>query len=108
MEMFLSFLMNFGMGVLGITVFNVIAFREHVFNKKLVFSKVFWTEYKKESLPVWIWSMGIIFLVGLIVWVAPEVAESLTKMSGWQIATNPASFLTLGWSISAQKDTKKK
>lgn len=108
MEQLLDFLINIVMGLLGVLIFNVIAFREHIFNKALVMSKVFWVEYRKESMPVWIWSVLVITLISLIVWIAPEVATSLTELTGWQIATNSASFLFLGWSISLQKDSKKK
>jgi len=104
----LEFFTNFGMGLLGIVSYNVIAFREHIFKKKLVMSKVFWSNYKTESLPIWIWSTSIILLISVILIIAPDVAESLTALTGWDIGTNPASYLSLAFAVSAIKDAKKK
>lgn len=103
-----QFLINLAVGLLGIIFYNVIAFREHLKKKELITSRVFWQSYKSESAPIWIWSLIVILLVNLMVTIAPEVAPSLTTLTGWDVGTNPASYLTLAFMVSAVTSDKKK
>ena len=103
----MEFAMNFGLGILGIVFYNVMAFRDFL-NTKDLGTRVFWNSYLDSSKYVWAWSLLVIVLVDAIVVFFPEVAGALTTISGWEISTNPASFLTLAFAVSAVKDNKKK
>lgn len=102
-----TFLLNLIVGIAGIVFYNLLAFRRFI-NVADLSSKVFWQSYKTESLPIWIWSLAVIISVDLIITLAPEVAPSLTTLTGWEIGTNPASYLTLAFAVSATVSDKKK
>ncbi len=110
MENILNILAQFGIGLLGILIYNVIAFRKYL-KKPLIKDighNVFWQSIWIESRFIWIWTAIVIFLLGLMINIMPESADLIKEFFGWDIAGNLKAFLLLGFSISAGFDKEKK
>ena len=99
----LETLVKYTLGIMGIIVYSVWKVREHLVNfrpRVLI----------KENTPFWIWSISMISLVLIILTLSPDTANALKTMIGLDVSGEPASFLLLGWSLSAFSNsiTKKK
>ena len=82
------------LGILGIIVFAAWKVREHLWH----FS---FSILVQKNKPFWIWSLLMVFLVLSILTLSPETSGALKTMIGLDVSGEPASFLLLGWSLSA-------
>lgn len=82
------------LGLLGVVVYAIWKVREHLATfdfKKLL----------RENRAFWIWAVSMITVVLLILTISPETASAIKTMIGLDVGGEPASFLLLGWSLSA-------
>ena len=103
----MDFLIHIGIGLLGVLLYNVIAFRDYL-NRKDLTTKVFWNSYLDSSKAIWIWSLLVLIVIGSIVGIEPTTADAIKTLTGWDIEKNNASFFTLALAVSAFADAKKK
>lgn len=91
------------LGLLGIMIFAGWKVREHLhhFNLSILIN---------QNKAFWIWTFFMVSMVLLIVTLSPESATAIKTMIGFDVADEPASFLSLGWGLSmlANTFTKKK
>lgn len=110
METFINILSQFSVSLLGMFLYTLLAFQRFL-NLKDLKSSVFWESVKSEYSLSWkintIVSVLIVFVVILIINVVPDSDGSITKMTGLDVAEEIASFLTLGFTVLAGKDSKK-
>ena len=110
METTLNILQQFSVGLLGILIYNVIAFRKYLKMPLIqdIGKKVFWNSLWIHSRFIWIWTMIVILLLSVMLNIMPESADLIKEFFGWDIAGNLKAFLLLGFSISAGFDKEKK
>ena len=99
-------LQQIGIGILAILIYNVFKFHKFL-NKKELTTKVFWEAFWIESKFTWIWTIIMIILISLVIYVLPESAESINTLTGLNVGTQLVSFFTVGLGLSSLVDTKK-
>jgi heme/copper-type cytochrome/quinol oxidase subunit 2 len=82
------------LGFLGTTVFAVWKVRAHL--NHFSFRRL-WNENKA----FWAWSISMITLVLAILTISPDAGKAIKTMIGLDVSGEPASFLLMGWSLSA-------
>lgn len=107
--MVLTILSQFGIGVLGILIYNVFAFRKYLKPSMIqdIGKRVFWDAIWLSARFIWIWTLIVLLLLSLLINVLPETASLLKEEFGLDIAGNLKAFLLLGFSISAGFDKEK-
>jgi hypothetical protein len=104
----MEFLINILIGISGILVYNLWAFRQHLKTPKTLATNVFWEAYLLESKFIWIWAILFLFIVSGIVSYQPELGAAITQLTGLDITNNIGAYFTFGLGVSSLSDTKKK
>ncbi len=85
---------KYALGLIGIFVFSLWKIKDHLgsfdFGKLMSENKFFW-----------IWSYIMVSVVLSILTISPETSGALKSLTGLDVSNEPASFLMLGWSLSA-------
>ncbi len=82
------------LGCLGIVAYAVWKAQKHLNN----FNLTLWFKGNKKTA---IWALVMVTVVLSIITLSPETAGALKSLTGLDVSTEPASFLMLGWSLSA-------
>ncbi|WP_299129386.1 hypothetical protein [uncultured Winogradskyella sp.] len=110
METVINILSQFGVSLLGMLLYTFLAFQRFL-NLTDLKSSVFWESVKSEYGLSWkihtLVSVVIVLIIVIIVNVVPKSDEAIQSVSGLAVATEIASFLTLGFTVLAGKDSKK-
>jgi len=85
---------KYALGLLGIIAYAVWKVRKHL--SQFNFSKLI-----KENKAFWGWAISMITVVLVILTISPETSSAIKTMIGLDVGGEPASFLLLGWSLSA-------
>ena len=102
----MDFTMKLALGILGILLYTVWMFRDHLRTPSILRTKQFWNEYFEQSKFSWLWSVLMLALVIAIVSISPETAQAIADLTGLQVVDNAAAFFTFGLGISALTDSK--
>jgi hypothetical protein len=96
------------MGILGVLLYNLWAFKKHLKDPKSLQTKTFWNAYFLESQYMWIWSIIFIVAISAIVTISPETALSIKQLTGLDIANSLPAYFTFGLGICSLADTKER
>lgn len=110
METFINILSQFGVSILGMLLYTALAFKKFI-NLTDLKSSVFWESFKEEYGLIWkintIVSIVIVLVIIAIINIVPDSGGSLKSITGLDVATEIASFITLGFTVLAGKDSNK-
>lgn len=103
MEIIFEIAKAIGVSILGILLYTFIEARDH-FRPRHFSLKIFFD----ENIYKWIYSVCVCLIIATIINVVPNSAEAIQTSTGLAVGAEIASFLTLGYSLSAsfKKDKK--
>ena len=102
----IEILQHIGVGLLGMIVYTLIAFRKYLKRKDIV-TKAFWNAILLESLPNHVWTTAVLIVLSLTIHYLPESGEVLETLTGFNVAGNLMAFFTLGLTIASSLDSDK-
>jgi hypothetical protein len=94
--MLFQILLYIAIGVLGILLYTTFKAREYLFKPEFDLSLMI-CDNKKS----WIWSIAMLILLAITISILPESGEAIKTMVGLDITEEKASWLSLGFALSA-------
>lgn len=87
----MEILVNFSLGVLGISLYTIWKAKDYIFNKDFVlFTMV------SENWKVWVWSMLIILILAVSIYIEPTIKNSIKEVLSIDLDTSPNGFFIFG------------
>lgn len=104
----MEFLIKLLVGIGGILLYNLWAFRQYLKQPETLKTKAFWQAYKIESKYMWIWSLVFLIVITALVSYSPDTADAINQLTGLDLTNNIPAFFTFGLGVCSLADTKKK
>lgn len=103
--MITEILIQLGVGLLGILIYNVFKFQKFLRSKEIR-NAVFWQSYWQEMKFNWLWCSVMLLLLSITLKILPDSIDAIKTFTGLDIGTSIASFFSLGIGLSSVVDTK--
>jgi len=92
MEAFWEFLGHFGLALLGLVIFSLIAIKDNLWRFKL---KVF----IHDNRPFWIWALLLQTIFAILIVIYPDAGTAIKTLSGLDLG-EPMAFLSSGAALA--------
>ena len=107
MDTFTTLITQFSLGLLGVFLYNLIAFKDQLSHTKDMGKGIFWKAIWVESRWLWIWCVAMILTISGVIAIEPGISEAISTLTGLDVGESKAAFLTLGFGIAGGVDSKK-